>query len=108
MRRIRKYLTTVKAKLLYNAFINSQFNYASIIWMFCHKQDYLKIAKIQCKALKIVYNSNESYEELLLRNNQVSIHQKQLRILATAVFKSFADLNPDFMKSYFKIKEIPY
>ena len=43
LRRIRKYLTTVKAKLLYNAFINSQFNYASIIWMFFHKQDYLKI-----------------------------------------------------------------
>ena len=31
LRRIRKYLTTDKAKLLYNAFINSQFNYASII-----------------------------------------------------------------------------
>ena len=107
MRRIRKYLTTVKAKLLYNAFINSQFNYESIIWMFCHKHDYLKIAKIQCKALKIVYNSNESDEKLLLRNNGVSIHQKQLRILATEVFKSLADLNPDFMKSYFT-KEIPY
>ena len=106
LRRIRKYLTTVKAKLLYNAFINSQFNYASIIWMFCHKQDYLKIAKIQYKALKIVYNSNESYEELLILN-KVSIHQKQLRILATEVFKSLADLNPDFMKSYFTIKEYP-
>ena len=34
LRRIRKYLTTVKAKLLCNAFINSQFNYASTIWMF--------------------------------------------------------------------------
>ena len=108
LRRIRKYLTAVKARLLYNAFINSQFNYASIIWMFCHKQDYLKIEKIQYKALKIVYNSNESYEELLLRNNEVSIHQKQLRILATEVFKSLADINPDFMKSYFTIKEIPY
>ena len=63
--------------------------------MFCHKQDYLKIAKIQYKALKIVYNSNESYEELLLCNNKVSIHQKQLRILATEVFKSLADVNPD-------------
>ena len=31
LRRIRKYLTAVKAKLLYNAFINNQFNYASII-----------------------------------------------------------------------------
>ena len=76
--------------------------------MFCHKQNYLKIEKIQYKALKIVYNSNESYEELLLRNSEVSIHQKQLRILATEVFKSLADINPDFMKSYFTIKEIPY
>ena len=75
LRRIGKYLTTDKVKLLYNAFINSQFNYASIIWMFCHKQDYLKIEKIQYKDLKIVYNSNELYEELLLRNNEVSIHQ---------------------------------
>ena len=69
LRRIKKYLITDKAKLLYNAFINSQFNYASIIWMFCHKHNYLKIEKIQCKAVKIVYNSNnESYEKLLLRN----------------------------------------
>ena len=108
LRRIRKYLTTVKAKLLCNAFTDSQYNYASIIWMFCHKQDYLKNAKIQYKALKIVYNSNESYEELLLRNNEVLIHQKQLRILVTEVFKSLADLNPHFMKSYFTIKEITY
>ena len=39
-------------------------------------QYYLKIAKIQYKALKTVYNSNESYEEFLLSNNEVSIHQK--------------------------------
>ena len=38
----------------------------------------------------------------------MSIHQKQLRILATGVFKSLADINPDFMKPYFTIKEIPY
>ena len=76
--------------------------------MFCHKQDYLKIEKIQYNVLKIVYNSNESYEELLLRNNEVSIHQKQLRILATDVFKSLGDINSDFMKSYFTIKEKPY
>ena len=30
-----------------------------MIWMFCHKQDYLKIEKIQYKLLQIVYNSNE-------------------------------------------------
>ena len=51
--------------------------------------------KNQYKALKIVYNTNESYEELLLRNNEVSVYQTQLRILAIDVFKSLADLNPD-------------
>ena len=46
--------------------------------------------------------------ELLIRNNEVSIHQKQLRTLATEIYKSLTDVNPDFMKSYFPIKEIPY
>ena len=72
LRRIRKYLTLEKTKLLYNAFINSQFNYASVIWMFCRKKDYLKIEKIQYKALKIIYNSSESYEELLTRRKALS------------------------------------
>ena len=76
--------------------------------MFCHKQDYLKLEEIQYKTLKIVYNSNESYEELLLRDNEVSIYKKQLCIFATEVFKSLADMNPDFMKSCFTMKEIPY
>ena len=108
LRRIGNYLTTVKEKLLCNVFINSQFIYASIIWMFCHQQDYLKIAKIRYKDIKIVYNSNESYEELLILNKEVSFHQKQFRLLATEVFKSLADVNADFMKSYFTKKEIPY
>ena len=65
LRRKRKYITADKVKLLCNAFLNSRFNYASIIRMFLRKQDYLKIEKIQYKDLKIVYNNNESYDELL-------------------------------------------
>ena len=108
LRRIRKYLTLVKAKLLCNTFINSKFNYVSVIWMFFRKKDYLKIEKIQYKALKINYKSNESYEELLTRSNEVSIHQNNLYALATEIYKSLADINPDFMKPYFIIKEFPY
>ena len=66
-----------------------------------------KIEKIQYKALKIIYNSSESYEELLTRSKEVSIHQKHLRVMATEIYKSLADINPDFMKPYFKIKEMP-
>ena len=37
LRRIRKFLTTEKAKILGNAFIDCHFNYAPVIWMFCRK-----------------------------------------------------------------------
>ena len=107
--RIRKYLTLEKSKLLYNAFINNQFNYASIIWMFCCKQDYLEVEKIHYKALKTVYNSNECYEELLIRKMKSPfIKNNYVHTLATEIYKSLTDVNPNFMKNYFSIKEIPY
>ena len=43
-----------------------------------------------------------------MRNNEVSIHQKQLRALATEIYKSLTDTNPEFMKDYFSIKVVPY
>ena len=76
--------------------------------MFCRKKDYLKIEKIQCKVLKIICNSSESYEELLTPSNEVLIHEKHLPTLATEIYKSLADINPDFMKPYFIIKEMKW
>ena len=55
LRRIRKYLTLDKVELLGNAFIDSQFDYASIIRMFCHKTTYLAMQKIHHKNLKVIY-----------------------------------------------------
>ena len=58
LRRIRKYLTVEKAKLLANAFINSQFNYAPLIWMFANKCSIDKILKIHKRTLQIVEMMN--------------------------------------------------
>ena len=52
--------------------------------MFCCKQDYLKVEKINYKTLKIV--DKECYKELLISNNDFSIHQKQLHTLTTRRF----------------------
>ena len=99
LRRIRKYLTLDKAKLLGNAFIDSQFNYAPLIWMFCHKTTYSKIQKIHHKSLKVIYQSDASYDDLLQLNKSVS-----LWLLLTEIYKSTGTLNPQFMWSYFKYK----
>ena len=88
LRRIRKYLTQDQAKLLHNAFINGQFNYAPIIWIFCRKNQYLKIQKIRHKALKVVFNRDNGYDELLQMSNEITIHLKHLHVLMCKVFKS--------------------
>ena len=53
--------------------------------MFCRKTDYLKMEKIQYKALKIAFNGNESFEDFLLHSNEIPIHQKQLRQLTVGI-----------------------
>ena len=41
-------------------------------------------------------------------NNDLSIHQRNLRYLAIEMFKSIMYLNPQFMLSYFEEKPIPH
>ena len=107
--RIRGYLTAEKARILAYAFIDSQFNYAPLIWMFAGKILINKICKIHHRTLQVVYNEcNKSYQELLQLNNTVSIHQRHLQYLALEVFKSLMHLNPEFMWSYFNEKPITY
>ena len=69
LRRSRKFLAIEKAKILGNAFIDSQFNYAPLIWMFCRKRFYPKIEKIHHKTLKVIHGIDDSYSKLLLCSN---------------------------------------
>ena len=108
LRRIIKFLTIEKAKILGNAFIDSQFSYAPLLWMFCRKTLYSKIEKIHHKTLKVIYESNDTYDNLLLQSNTVSVHQRHLRFLMTEIYKSISQLNPEFMWSYFTHKDMPY
>ena len=109
LRRITGHLTAEMARILANAFIDSQFNYAPLIWMFAGKTLINKICKIHHRTLQMDYNEyNKSYEELLQLNNNVSIHQRHLQYLALEVFKSLTHLNPEFMWSYIHENPIPY
>ena len=109
LRRLRKYLTLDKAKLLANSFIHSQFNYAPLIWMFASKTLISKVNKLHYRTLQVVHNDyDHSYEELLNTINDVSIHQKHLRYLVTEIYKSIRNLNPEFMWEYFQQKPTTY
>ena len=97
LRRIRRFLSIEKAKILGNVFIASQFNYTPLLWMFCRKTLYSKIEKIHHKTLKTIYESNDTGDNLLSESNTVSVHQRHLRFLMTEIYKSISLLNPEFM-----------
>ena len=79
------------------------------MWMFAGKTLIAKFCKIHHITLQIVYDDfNKSYDELLELNNDLSVHQRHLRYLAIEVLKSIMYLNPQFMRSYFEEKPIPY
>ena len=60
------------------------------------------------KALKAIYQSDASYDELLQLSNSVSLHQGHCQFLLTKIYKSTANLNTQFLWSYFKYREVPY
>ena len=95
-----------KAKTLGNAFIDRKFNYTSIIWMFCKKITYLKMHKIHHKTLKVIYQPETSFEDLLEVSNSVSIHRRLLSFLITEIHKSTINGNPEFTWSIIKDREV--
>ena len=67
-----------------------------------------RINKIHKRALKLVYKDNKlSFNDLLELDNSVTIHQRNLQILATEIFKVKNSLAPEIMTEVFEIKE-PY
>ena len=65
LQRIRNYLSTGKAGLLATAFINRQFYYAPLIWMFAGKTLILKVRNIHFRTLQVI---DTTYESNLLIN----------------------------------------
>ena len=67
------------------------------------------INKIHEKTLRLVYKDekNLSLDDLLKKDKSVSIHQRNLQILATEIYKARNDLWPEIMKDIFHSVEKP-
>ena len=90
LQRFGKLFKVEKATILGKAFIDSQFNYAPLIWMFCRKPFYSKSEKIHHHTLKVIYDIDDSHSNFLLRSSYVSSHQRHLKFSVTEIFKSIS------------------
>ena len=98
-----------KLKLLMNVFVMSQFSYCSLIWMFRDRKLNNKINRTQERALRMAYKDNVSiFENLLLMDNSVAVHQRNLQLLMIEIYKTRHDLNSSFMKQILEEKVLPY
>ena len=96
-----------QAKILYNSFILSQFNYCCLAWMFCRK--ILQINQTQKRPLRTVYNEpNLNLDKLFELDNYTTIHIKNIITLLTEVYKTTTGENPIFMNKIFIQKKQYY
>ena len=76
--RISKYLSKDKLKIIMRTFIQSQFNYCPLVWMFHSRTLNNKINKLHERALRLVYkNEDSTFDELLELDHSVTIHQNK-------------------------------
>ena len=89
--------------------IRSQFNYCHLMWMFHIREINNNINRIHKRALRLEHqNNNLPLAELLEKNNSVTIHQRNLQVLATEIFKVKNDLDSEIMKELFNLQNPSY
>ena len=104
--RITNYLNSSQKKLIFSGMIKSQFSYCPLIWMFSSRKSNNLINRIHERSIRIVSSDNESnFENLLEKNKEITIHQRNLQILMTEVFKIINGYAPPIMDNFFIFRE---
>ena len=109
LNRISSLLNYNEKITILNSFIQSQFNYCPLVWMFCLRASNNKINKIHERALRVCQNDYVStFENLLYNTNSLDIHSKNIQKLMIEIYKCLNHLSPPIMKNFFTIRENCY
>ena len=107
--RVSSFMSTGQKRILMKAFINFQFGYCSLVWMNHNRKINNRINRIHERALRVVYNDdNATFEQLLKKDNAVKIHDRNLQVLATEMFKVKLSIAPVIMNDVFRIRKHSY
>ena len=83
-------------------FVLFQFSYCSLRWMFHSRGLNNKIDSIHEDVLRITFNDKSStFQELLDKDNSITIHHRNITALATEIYKFFHGYSPAILNEVF-------
>ena len=75
--------------------------------MFHSRKNNIKINNIHRRCLPIIYgDKRSSYEELFEKNVSVSVHHRNIQLLATDMYKVKSDLSPKIFSDFSRQTEM--
>ena len=96
-------------RLLLKSFVETQFGYCLLVWMFHGREINRKINHIHERSLRIVYRDyNSSFKDLLQKDNSVCIHHRNIQSLAVELFKVKVNLSNTIMNDIFPTRVLNY
>ena len=96
-------------KLLLESFVKSQFSYCPLVWMFSNRELNSRIDKIQERSLRILYKDDIStFEELLEKDKAITVHDHNIQLLATEMYKVKNDIQPNVLSEFVTNREHNY
>ena len=106
--RLAQYMNlVVQRRSIMKAFIRSQFQYCPLVWMFHSRKINSRINNLHGRSLRVVYRDyNATFSGLFSKDKLVTIHQRNLQLLATEIFKTKNELNPTIMEEIFTFKKV--
>ena len=92
-------MNLAQRRSIMKAFICSQFGYCPLVWMFHSRKINNRVNSLHERALRVVYRDYNA--TLLSKDKSVTIHQRNLQLLATEIFKTKKELNGKIMEEIF-------
>ena len=93
---IIKFMTFPQRRSILKSFIESQRGCCTFVWMFCRRKINACINHIHERALAAVYNNEISpFKELLRKSKSRTMHQRNIKIWASELFKFKNNLSND-------------
>ena len=106
---IAPFMDLKQRRNIMKAFVESQFGYCPLIWMFHSRWLNNKINRIHERVLRITCKDKSStFQELLEKDSSVSIHHRNIQKLAIEICKVLHEFSPPILNDIFVPVSPPY